>query len=71
MFRPTSVTISTAVENVLIECSCIAEILPGMSVVCELIDWLRAVENWECLAKMKFYGISSKANKLMRSYLEN
>jgi hypothetical protein len=46
MFRSTSFIISTAVQNVLIEYGCLAEILSGMSVVCEWIDWLIAVENW-------------------------
>jgi hypothetical protein len=44
MFRPTSVIISTAVQKVLIEYSCIAEMISGVSVVCEWIDWLIAVE---------------------------
>jgi hypothetical protein len=60
MFRPSSVTISAAVQNVLIECSCIAEMLTGMSVFCEWIDWLTALENWGWCNEV--YGVHTVHN---------
>jgi hypothetical protein len=48
MFRPTAVIISTAVQNVLIGYSTVVltEMISGVSVVCEWIEWLIVVEIW-------------------------
>ena len=55
MFQLTRFLISTAVQNILIEYSCIGEMISGMSVVCEWIDWWIVVQTWGWCNE--FYGV--------------